>query len=306
MRSISKWLALTVVLSALMVTPAMAQFVAITDATVNYATSPWTMTVIGSGFGTSGTLAINNTQLTASSWSAGQIVAKLPTNVAPGSYLITVRNNYPLSATFDVMIGAAALSALNGTSCQASDGTTSTITVTVLGDGSIAMKCPSSGAKLVFVTSQQYTGNLGGLPGADNICQSLAAAAGLPGVYKAWLSAHQDSPSVTFTHPSGPYKLVNGTVVASSWTALTTQVLQNPINIDETGALAGTDVWTNTSENGTTWSPSGHDCEEWTEASVGMGNYGCTTEACLSYNIWSSADGNATCGTALSFFCFQQ
>ena len=40
----------------------------------------------------------------------------------------------------------------------------------------------------VFVTSQTFTGNLGGIAGADQKCQDLADAAGLPGIYKAWLA----------------------------------------------------------------------------------------------------------------------
>src|SRR5690606_31062308 len=39
-----------------------------------------------------------------------------------------------------------------------------------------------------FVTSQAYKGDLGGLEGADSICNELAADAGLPGTYVAWLS----------------------------------------------------------------------------------------------------------------------
>jgi hypothetical protein len=43
-------------------------------------------------------------------------------------------------------------------------------------------------ANFVFVTSRAYTGNLGGLAGADAICQTHAAEAGLPGTYVAWLA----------------------------------------------------------------------------------------------------------------------
>ena len=41
----------------------------------------------------------------------------------------------------------------------------------------------------VFNSSTSYNGNLGGLTGADAKCQSRAAAAGLTGTYKAWLSS---------------------------------------------------------------------------------------------------------------------
>ena len=45
-----------------------------------------------------------------------------------------------------------------------------------------------TGHNIVFVTSIEYDGNLGGLGGADAACQSRAAFAGLPGTYVAWLS----------------------------------------------------------------------------------------------------------------------
>jgi len=42
--------------------------------------------------------------------------------------------------------------------------------------------------KKVFVSSQTYVGNLGGVAGADSLCQGLATAAGLTGTFKAFLS----------------------------------------------------------------------------------------------------------------------
>ena len=70
------------------------------------------------------------------------------------------------------------------------------------GDG-----CSSSCAKeykIVFLTSKTYSGDLGGLDGADTICNDLALDAGLPGTYKAWLSDSFVSVSERFTH-AGPY-----------------------------------------------------------------------------------------------------
>lgn len=39
-----------------------------------------------------------------------------------------------------------------------------------------------------FLSSTKHTGDLGGLTGADTLCNDLATAAGLPGTYVAWLS----------------------------------------------------------------------------------------------------------------------
>src|SRR4051812_26024409 len=75
-----------------------------------------------------------------------------------------------------------------------------------------------SGSSCVFVSSALYSGALGGLSGADSKCQGLAAAAGLPGAYKAWLADTTGAPISRFVHSTGPYRLVNGTTIAANWT----------------------------------------------------------------------------------------
>src|SRR4051794_402552 len=79
--------------------------------------------------------------------------------------------------------------------------------------------CGSS-SSCVFVSSALYSGALGGLSGADSKCQGLAAAAGLPGSYKAWLADTTGAPISRFVHSTGPYRLVNGTTIAANWTDL--------------------------------------------------------------------------------------
>lgn len=51
------------------------------------------------------------------------------------------------------------------------------------------------GAMFVFATAASYSGNLGGLSGADQKCQAAADSAGLDGTYKAWLSIYVESSS---------------------------------------------------------------------------------------------------------------
>jgi hypothetical protein len=60
--------------------------------------------------------------------------------------------------------------------------------------------------RVIFLTSVSYAADLGGLPGADAKCRDLAAAVGLPGTFKAWLSDE---------HPPGTY-LVHATLAAGS------------------------------------------------------------------------------------------
>lgn len=48
-----------------------------------------------------------------------------------------------------------------------------------------------AGAKLAFVTRTTFKGNLGGLTGADQLCDAAAQAGTLPGRFKAWLSTNR-------------------------------------------------------------------------------------------------------------------
>src|SRR5690606_37770616 len=75
-------------------------------------------------------------------------------------------------------------------------------------------------ARLVFATSTMYTGNLGGLAGADAICNARAQAAGLPGTYMAWISASGQTPASRMLHSSVPYLPTDGNLVALDWADL--------------------------------------------------------------------------------------
>src|SRR5262249_27131858 len=107
----------------------------------------------------------------------------------------------------------------------------------------------------VFVTSLTYTGNLGGLAGADALCQARADAAALGGTYKAWLADDSGSPATRFTHSTGEYVLVDGTVVAGNWADLTDGSTGHAIDKTEgngtpptTGSVCGPPnrrVWSN-------------------------------------------------------------
>jgi hypothetical protein len=72
-----------------------------------------------------------------------------------------------------------------------------------------------------FVTSERHNGNLGGLAGADAICQRLATAAGAGNhTWRAYLSTHgtQSSPAVNARDRigNGPWYNANGVMIAAS------------------------------------------------------------------------------------------
>jgi hypothetical protein len=112
-------------------------------------------------------------------------------------------------------------------------------------------------ARRVFVSSAVYDGNLGGHAGADAKCNALAGAAHLGGAWMAWVSDATSSPAQRFAKASVGYRLLDGTLIAANWAALTGGAsLQSPIDLTETGvSLATADkvssrTWTATSPRG--------------------------------------------------------
>jgi hypothetical protein len=164
--------------------------------------------------------------------------------------------------------------------------------------------CGAGGPCRVFVSSTTYAGNLGGLSGADAKCQGLAAAAGLPGIYKAWLSDTTGSPSTRFAPSSSPYHLVTGAPIATSYTDLTDGSLITLINVSEKGGGTGATVytWTNTNPDGTRDSTTEH-CSNWgTSAANSKANVGASS---LSDVRWTK-DNSVFCSTLRHLYCFQQ
>ena len=129
--------------------------------------------------------------------------------------------------------------------------------------------------KFVFVTSTKQTGDLGGIDGADDICNDRAADAGLPGVYKAWLaSTDANDPESTFVRATGPYVRTDYARVADDWADLTDGRLPRPINIDEFGELQSGNVWTDVSADGKKTGVIGgffpRHCNHWSDGTGGQ------------------------------------
>ncbi len=163
--------------------------------------------------------------------------------------------------------------------------------------------------KTVFVSSKQYNGVLGGLVGADMYCQKLAAMAGLPGDFKAWLSTGPDSPVNRMKPSKGPYMLVDGTTkIADDWNDLLSGGLDSPISQTEVGTTpekgtgcGNANVYTNTKPDGTTGAPY-TDCGGWT-GGMGVSWWGNSSKA---GKEWTDACMAEPCGALASLYCFQQ
>jgi hypothetical protein len=151
--------------------------------------------------------------------------------------------------------------------------------------------------KIVFVTSETFNGNLGGVDGAHAKCQAAAEVAGLPGIYKAWIAGtdpnRAPAGSAGFTRSTVSYVLPTGTCngcgaqVADDFDDLTScdvdngnaVCLDHPINVDENAldVPSGSLAWTNVNRFGeSSSSDSDFSCHDWTFADLGFvfGNVG--------------------------------
>ena len=166
--------------------------------------------------------------------------------------------------------------------------------------------------KIVFVTSSTYSGDLGGLGGADAKCRGLALNAGLLGTFKAWISGDGASEEARdrLTHADVPYRRVDWVKVADSWDDLTDGTLDNPITVDQNGNTVASQltVYTNTNANGSMVGvdrecSSGGPGPEWnTSSNLESGAYG-TVGATNS--AWSFQTNDA-CSNLRRLYCFQQ
>jgi hypothetical protein len=187
-------------------------------------------------------------------------------------------------------------------------------------EGNGVIDDPPACTRRVFVTSQLYQGNLGGLAGADAKCQGLADGAGLGGTYKAWLSDSTVSAADRLTHVGAPYVLADGlTVVANDWTNLVSAnegyFLQHAIDRTETmaftpiGSACATlaPVWTSTQPDGTL-EEADHTCEDWTSSEVRDGfTCGNALGGPGAYGSWSSICGAGWgCHFTAALYCFEQ
>ena len=162
-----------------------------------------------------------------------------------------------------------------------------------------------AGPVQVFATSQRFAGDLGGLTGAggtgaltgaDGLCTSAAAAAGLAGAWTAWLSDSTTDARDRILDTE--YRLLDGTLVATSLADLTDGTLTAAIDQDENGATFAGNPWTGTQPDGTA---AGDSCGDWTDATSGsdgtQGQFPSTT------GTWTQL-GTAPCDFQRALYCF--
>jgi hypothetical protein len=168
--------------------------------------------------------------------------------------------------------------------------------------------------KRAFVTSTLHTGALGGVAGADQICQSLANTVGLPGTFFAWIAdSPATAPNVRFSRAPVPYIRTDGVPIANDWNDLVDGVLAAPLALTELGAPAPLPVpqacgagvgmaWSNV-DNAGNWIP-GY-CNEMTlgVAMPGIGGQWGRPEDPVAWTLWCSG---GSCDFQASIYCFEQ
>ncbi len=113
-------------------------------------------------------------------------------------------------------------------------------------------------ARRVFVSSTGSTAEFGATPAAalaaaDARCQTLATAAKLGGTWKAWLSVNGAAAKDRLEHATVPYRLLDGTVVTSTFDDLLRGLpIVHAINRDEHASvvIGEQEVWTGTDSYG--------------------------------------------------------
>ena len=181
------------------------------------------------------------------------------------------------------------------------------------------IRCGTQGDKCAFQTLTdhfdppfyQIKGDLGGLSGADAICQAAAdfSSGVQDGVYKAWLSTPSTSAALRLSQSLTPYRRMDGVKIADNWTDLIDGTLDNPlcqgeIDVNPTNCNAGCPAaWTGTDSSGNYSSPS---CSSWTDDGGALESLmGLAGNACEVDTKWTDF-GDVDCFTGIALYCLQQ
>lgn len=151
-----------------------------------------------------------------------------------------------------------------GTSCDA----TARLVCMQRGVASPLPERPIDGKPLAFLTAGNVGGNLGGIAGADALCNTAASAADLPdaGLFKALAIPSAGAPSIASRFKSGgPWYRPDGMLFASSMADILAARTATSLNVTETGGYVGYAVALTGS--GSSGLPSGFNCSMWTSNS---------------------------------------
>ncbi len=160
----------------------------------------------------------------------------------------------------------------------------------------------------VFVTSVKYqAAQLASLKLADALCGNLADDQGWPDAlqYRAWLSDSTTDARDRFERGRGRLVMVNGLVLAVSWSALLAGELETPFEVTEKSETYHGRVWTGTRPDGTAV-PGAEHCDDWSSDSfLKMGHYGYSDRTTPEWTISTSDDNPSGCNSDYALYCLQ-
>ena len=157
---------------------------------------------------------------------------------------------------------------------------------------------------LVFVTKAAFQGNFGGLAGADARCLAAARRAGLPGVFRAWLSTSAQPAGARVVHKDVPYVTPGGIRVADNYLDLTDGRLAHPIDRTEYGEAVSSPFLarTATAPDGRALSPT---CSDWTSRRrYDGGTWGATDSSSAAWSRTGVFPGR--CDYLAHLYCLEQ
>jgi hypothetical protein len=157
---------------------------------------------------------------------------------------------------------------------------------------------------IVFVAIGANGPNLGGLLGADDLCQKTAQNAGLHGSFFAWLGTAASSPATRFFKATRPYKLPGGDVVSPSWTELTGGSLLHAISQSANGGATTSQVWTSVADDGTYAPLDGNACANWT--STNQADRSAWGNAGGMGGGWTNSSSDSCDTPGHGIYCFEQ
>jgi cysteine-rich repeat protein len=162
------------------------------------------------------------------------------------------------------------------------------------GDGcSAGCTIEQGNVNYVFLTSKTYTADMGGLQGADDLCNAAAADGNLPGTYVALLSTSNVDAKDRIAVASGWVRTDGLPFGNTSDDIFVTHEIFYPVATDEYGAnVVGGAPWTGTLTDGTYYTD--RTCEDWTKTSgdsVTMGRVNTAWSAWTSY-VTSNCNSN--------------
>jgi len=174
--------------------------------------------------------------------------------------------------------------------------------------------CSHALTNTVFITSTSFGANLGGLDGADRLCQSRADAVSLPGTYRAWLADTTGAPESRFTRSINPYVLTNGTQIAVNYDAFASDIHEAPMAVTESGIFIdpaegqfSATAWSGAETDGTRFLSNtifiGH-CQNWTSTDLDETG-SLSVDAHRSDQYWSANQGS-NCGQQRRLLCVEQ